>query len=295
MHHESRTRVSRRDMLKAAAATTFAAGMLSPRLFADEAAKTKAGIALQLYSVRGDCAADFDKALEQVAAMGFDAVEFAGYHKYGGKAEDLKKKLDSLGLKVAATHIGTGSFDANNMQSTIDFHKTIGCKYLCVPGDGRFSKPDGSKELAEVFNKAAEELKKVDMYCGYHNHTHEFNKDGDKTYWELFAERTCDDVVLQQDVGWTTVAGYDAAEMIRKYPGRSKVLHFKPSMVKGDEGRPVIGEDSVPWKKIITAANEVGGTDWFTIEQESYLPGKSPMECTEMSLTGLKKILAEMA
>ncbi len=283
--------LSRRDMLMASAAGALLAGLKGSDLFAAEAPSM--GISLQLYSVRGDCGKDFDKALAQVAAMGFEAVEFAGYHAYSGKGEALKKKLDELGLKVAGTHIGTNTLVGDALKGTVEFHKEIGCKYLIVPGDKRFSDPDGSKELAEIFNKAAEQLKKVDMYTGYHNHTHEFHKDGDKTYWELFAERTSDDVVLQQDVGWTTTAGYDPAAMIRKYPGRSKIIHCKPAVVQGDEGRrPILGEDSVKWAEVLVAAKEVGGTEWLTLEQEAYLPNTTPMECVEMSLAGLKKILA---
>ena len=67
------------------------------------------------------------------------------------------------------------------------------------------------------------------MYCGYHNHTHEFDKYEGKTYWDCFAERTSKDVVLQQDCGWTATAGYNPADYIKKYPGRTKVTHFKPS------------------------------------------------------------------
>ncbi|MHB8902158.1 MAG: sugar phosphate isomerase/epimerase family protein, partial [Thermoguttaceae bacterium] len=208
--------LTRRDLLKFGAAG--AAALSLPGLaFAKGQGEPKAGIALQLYSVRDDCAKDFDAALARVAKMGFHAVEFAGYHSYSANPQGLRKKLDELGMKVAATHIGTATLVGDKLKETIDFHKVIGCKYLCVPGDGRFSKPDGSKELAEIFNKAAEQLKKVGMATGYHNHTHEFEKDSDKTYWELFAERTTKDVILQQDVGWTTVAGYDPAEMIRKY------------------------------------------------------------------------------
>jgi sugar phosphate isomerase/epimerase len=285
--------ISRRNILKMAAAGTAAVGLPSGRLIgAETSSSTKAGIALQLYSVRGDCGKNFDKALKQVADIGFKAVEFAGYHNYADNALGLRKQLDDLGMKAAATHIGTNSFAGDSLQKTIDFHKIIGCKYLCVPGDKRFSKPDGSKELAEIFNRTAEKLKQVDMKCGYHNHTHEFDKEGDKTYWELFAERTVKDVVLQQDVGWSTFAGQDAAALIRKYPGRSQVVHLKPTMVEGDEGRPILGEDSVPWAKILKACNEVGGTEWLTIEQEAYLPGKSPMECVKMSLAGLRKIIA---
>ena len=38
----------------------------------------------------------------------------------------------------------------------------------------------------------------------------------------------------------------------------------------------------------------MGGTEWFTIEQERYVKGKSPLECSEMSLKGLLAILKEM-
>jgi sugar phosphate isomerase/epimerase len=225
--------------------------------------------------------------------MGFDAVEFAGYHSYSNDAAGLKKRLDDLGLKVAGTHIGTNTLVGDNLKKTVDFHQTLGCKYLIVPGDGRFSDPEKSQELAEIFNKAAEQLKQYDMYTGYHNHTHEFKKDGDKTFWELFAERTTEDVVLQQDVGWTVEAGVDPVAMIRKYPGRSKIIHCKPTVVD-DNGKAYIGEDSVPWKPIIAACEEVGGTEWLTVEQESYPDGKSPMECTRISHEGLRKILAQM-
>lgn len=292
MHQEHRNILSRRDMLKTAAVGALATGLPSLRAFASSAGDETPGVALQLYSVRGNCGKDFDKALAQVADLGFKAVEFAGYHTYSDDAKGLRKRLDDLGLKAAATHIGTNSFGEDAMARTIEYHQTIGCKYLIVPGDGRFTKPDGSKELAEIFNMAAERLKKVDMQCGYHNHTREFQKDGDTTYWELFAQRTTPDVVLQQDVGWSTVAGQDAAALIRKYPGRSQVIHCKPAVVDGDDGRPIIGQDSVKWAEIITACIEVGATEWLTIEQEAYLPGKSPMECVEMSLAGLNKVLA---
>ena len=147
-----------------------------------QGAGKKLPIALQLYSVRNDCAKDFDAALAQVAKMGFDGVEFAGYHKYGGKPKELRQKLDDLNLKVAATHIGTGSFRGDELKRTIEFHQTIGCRFLIVPGDGAFTHPEKSKALAETFNKTAETLKPLNMACGYHNHTAEFKKDGDKTY-----------------------------------------------------------------------------------------------------------------
>ncbi len=282
------TILSRRNFVKTTVVAAAALG-LKPSLWAASAANPR--ISVQLYSVRDDCAKDFDAALAQIAKMGFAGVEFAGYHKYAGKAKELRAKLDELNLIAAGTHIGTGSFRGDELQRTIEFHHILGCKFLMVPGDGDFTKPEKSKELAETFNKTAAALKPHGMYCGYHNHTGEFKKEGDKTYWDLFAERTSKDVVLQQDCGWSATAGLNPAELVRRYPGRTKITHFKPMVVKDEAGKKaILGQDSVDWVSVLKACREVGGTEWVTVEQEIYPDGKSPMECTAMSLAGLKKI-----
>jgi sugar phosphate isomerase/epimerase len=224
--------------------------------------------------------------------MGFEGVEFAGYYKYAGKGKELRAKLDELGLKAAATHIGTNTLRGDALRQTIEFHQQIGCKYLIVPGDGAFTHPEQSKELAEFFNQTAEKLKPLGMACGYHNHSGEFAKAGDSNYWELFAQRTGKDVVLQIDFGWAAEAGQDCADLVKRHPGRVKVVHVKPTVVKGEAGKKAIfGQDSVNWGPILTACREVGGTEWFTLEQEVYPDGKSPMDCTSLSYAALKQAL----
>lgn len=280
--------LSRRQFVKTSVLAATAAGMSSYVL----AANKKLPIAVQLYSVRDDCGKDLDAALAAVAKMGFDGVEFAGYHKYGGKARELRQKLDDLNLKVAATHIGTGSFRGEELKKTIEFHQILGCKFLIVPGDGDFTNPDKCKALAETFNKTAEILKPLNMACGYHNHTGEFKKIDDTNFWELFAKNTSKDVVLQQDCGWTFAAGLDPVDLMKRHPGRMKSTHFKPAVVGDDKSKKaILGQDSVDWAATYAACCEFGGTEWVTVEQEAYPDGKSPMECTEMSLKGLKKII----
>lgn len=259
-------------------------------------AAAKIPIAVQLYSVRGDCKKDFDGALDQVAKMGFEGVEFAGYYNYEGRAKDLKKRLDDLKLKVAGTHINMSFFRDDAMKNTIEFHQTIGCKFLIVPGDTAFTDPEKSKALAEEFNKTAGILKPLGMACGFHNHTAEFKKDGDKTYWDLFAERTIKDVVLQQDCGWTAAAGLNPVEYVKKYPGRTKTVHFKPTVVGADkentDKKAILGQDSVDWAAVFDACSSAGGTEWIVVEQETYPDGKPAMECTAQSLAGLRKTLS---
>ena len=290
MNANLNSQFSRRQVLGVAAAGALALA-LPKNVFA---ASRKIPVALQLYSVRDDCGKDFDAALARVAKMGFEGVEFAGYHKYSGKPAELKAKLADLNLKVAATHIGTGTLRGDALKGTIEFHQAIGCKFLIVPGDGDFTNPEKSKALAETFNKAAEILKPLNMYCGYHNHAHEFKKaEGDKTWWDLFAERTTQDVMLQQDCGWTAAAGVNPVDVMKKYPGRMKTTHLKPTVVNKEAGKKAfIGEDSVDWVAVTAACRDIGGTEWFTLEQEVYPDGKSPMEATEISLAGLKKVLA---
>ena len=281
--------LSRRQFVKTSLVAATAVG-IAPQLWA--AAGKKLPIAVQLYSVRNDCAKDFDAALAQLAKMGFEGVEFAGYHSYSGKPKELRKKLDELNLKVAATHIGTGTLRGDAFKQTVEFHQTIGCKFLIVPGDPDFTNPEKSKTLAETFNLIASMLKPLGMSCGYHNHTGEFKKDGDKTFWDLFAERTSKDVILQQDCGWSVAAGQDPVVLMKRYPGRMKTTHFKPTVIGGDKTKKaILGQDSVDWAAVLAGCIEFGGTEWITVEQETYPDGKSPMECTEMSLQGMKKIM----
>jgi sugar phosphate isomerase/epimerase len=287
------TLLSRRDLLKWSA-TAGAAAIVAPRALSAQD-KKRIPIALQLYSVRDVAGKDFDGALKQVAEMGFDGVEFAGYGKYGKDPDGLRKLLDDLKLKAAGTHIGAGSFVGDALKKTIDFHKAIGCHFLIVPGDGRYTHPEKSKEYAEFMTKTAEALKAEGLFTGHHNHTQEFAKaEGDKTYFDLFAERTSKDVILQQDMGHTMAANVDPTAIVRKYPGRIKTTHIKNRPAKSSGKKPFVGEDNFDWKSYLSACYEVGGTEWFTLEQEEYPDGKTSMECTKISLEGLKGVLKEL-
>jgi sugar phosphate isomerase/epimerase len=268
-----------------------AALKLAPCAWAQSLSK-KLPIALQLWSVRDDCARDCDAALAQVARMGFQGVEFAGYHKYKGKAKELRQKLDELSLKAVATHIGIGSFHGDDLKTTIEFHQTVGCKFLIVSGDRDLTHPEKSKALAETFNQTAEVLKPLSLACGYHNEPGDFKKSGDKTWWELFADRTTKDVILQQDCSCTAADGFDPVDLMKRYPGRMKTTHFLPIVLGGDKTKKAfLGQDSVDWPAVLAACIKFGGAEWITLEQDVYPDGKSPMECTAISFAALKQLV----
>ena len=116
--------LSRRNWLKTTAAGALLAGSSGGRGWAQETARTKPGIALQLYSVRDDCARDLPATLAAVAKMGYEGVEFAGYH--GRSAKELRQLLDDLGLRCCGTHIGLHTLLGEELPRTVEFNRIDG-------------------------------------------------------------------------------------------------------------------------------------------------------------------------
>lgn len=250
----------------------------------------KVPIGIQLWSVRAACAIDIDATLAEVAASGFEGVEFAGHYKYEGDAKGLRKKLDQLAIRAEGSHLSIRALRSERLAQTADFYTTLGAKLLIVGGDKRFTDPEGSKAYADEMNVAAAALRPYGLFCGHHNHTEEFTKAGDTTFWHLFAERTSPDVFLQLDVGWALAAGLDPIALMRRYPGRIKTVHLKtPPGFKGKD--PFIGNQQFDWEEIVSTCVTVGGADWLVVEQEDYPEGLSPMQSAQKSLRGLQNVL----
>src|SRR5438552_8551429 len=120
---------SRRNFLKTTAATAaFAAAHLIRLFAADSYGGNKIPFALQLYSVRNECAKDLDGTVAAVAKMGYKAVEFAGY--YGRDAKALRKLLDEVGLKCCGTHIGLDTLLGDNLAKTVEVNQHLGNQFL---------------------------------------------------------------------------------------------------------------------------------------------------------------------
>ena len=60
-------------------------------------------IAIQLYSVRDDAAADMRGTLQKIREMGYDGVEFAGLH--GHTAEEVREMCQEIGLLPLSAHV----------------------------------------------------------------------------------------------------------------------------------------------------------------------------------------------
>lgn len=257
----------------------------------------KPKLALQLWSIRQDVRQDFEGSLRAVAAMGFAGVEFAGdFGSYKKRPEDLKRLLDDLGLKVASAHVSLAQLNEQEFDATVAFFRLLDCPSLIIPSDPRAFHEEGVLQLAQDLKNLSQRLKPYGMRIGFHNHSEEMRYTKaypGMTFWDVIAQNTPPEVVLQQDVGWTSYADRDPVLYMQRYPQRTLSTHFKSKLRDKTTPafRPLIGQDGISWPDLLEAASSVGGTQWIIVEQEDFPDGMSPMQSVKASLQGLHSIL----
>jgi sugar phosphate isomerase/epimerase len=264
--------ISRRDFFKNAATSAAVAGLVSAGAVELRASPLGLPIGCQTYPVRKMIAQDFPGTIQQLAAAGFQAVElcspvgyadsgFGGLAKYSGA--ELKKILGDAGVTCESSH-----FDINELRKDqagrIAWAKDLGLTQMLVPSlDGpRNPTLDDVKRVADEYNKMGEQAAKAGIQQGLHNENFEVSKvDGKRTYDVLFGLLDPKLVKFQFQVS-TIAQGFDAAEYFTKYPGRFISMHVQGWSAKTRK-IAAVGQDTLDWKKIFTAARTGGIKNYF--------------------------------
>lgn len=246
----------------------------------------KIPIALQLYSVRKDCAEDFLGVIARVAKMGYDGVEFAGFH--GCSAKDIRRVLDDNGLKCAGSHASIDSMSPDNIDATLEFHAEVGCSNMVVPwipAEMRDT-PESCLKAAERFSELSELLRPRRMLAGFHAHHDDMRPLSDGvSAWYHIGRNTPQDFIMQYDTANGCAGGADPLQPILDFPKRGITLHLKEWA--GAHGAALIGDGQVPWPKIFEAAESVAGTQWYIVEHEDEVL-MPPMQAVEQCLKNLR-------
>lgn len=265
-------------------------------------------IAIQLYSLRDDMAADFEGTLKKVKAMGYDGVEFAGL--YGKTAAEAKALCAENGLVPISAHVPFVDMIAD--PSILETYAEIGCEFVVIPYLTEEYRP-GNEKFGEVIEGAkmlGAKANSLGMKLAYHNHDFEFVKiDGEYALDILYKEVPADMLQPQIDTCWVNVGGEDPADYIRKYAGRIEIVHLKDfvggktenmyALIGLDddeekdaggkfEFRPV-GSGKQDFPAILAASKEVGAR-WVVVEQDNPSMDKTPLECAEMSINYLHSL-----
>ena len=265
-------------------------------------------IALQLYSVRDDIEADFEGTLKKVKKLGYDGVEFAGL--YGKSAAEVKKMCEATGLNPISAHVPYSEMLKG--EETFKPYAEIGCKYVVIPWIDAEYLAGGDKN--EEFNRNikifSKFTKKYGMKLCYHNHDFEFEKaDGEYKLDRLYSDNGAEYLLPQPDTCWVNIGGENPAEYIRKYNGRTEIVHLKDFVgSKNDNMYGLIGTGAREQKSesaefefrplgcgvqdfsaILDACKAVNAK-WVVVEQDRTSMGKTPLECAEISINYLKSI-----
>jgi len=269
----SMSAISRRTFLKNAGATATAASFLA----AAGALRLRANplgmpIGCQTWPVRDMIAKDFPGTIKQLAAAGFQTIElcspvgyadsgFAGLAAY--KGAELRKILNDAAVTCVSSHFGIEELRANQ-EDRIAWAKDLGLTQMLVPTLNGPKKPtmDDVKRAADEYNKMAEKSAQAGIQQGLHNEDFELSMvDGKRTYDLLFDLLDPKLVKFQFQVS-TISRGYDAAEYFTRYPGRFISMHVQGWLAEAKKMMPV-GQDSLDWKKIFSAAKTAGIRNYF--------------------------------
>ncbi|MGA8532264.1 MAG: TIM barrel protein [Acidobacteriaceae bacterium] len=282
------TIISRRSFVQGAAAC--AAVLNAPSLWANPLGLP---VGLQLYSVRQFLPKDYDGTLAQLAAMGYQEVEAAGF--YGHSAADVKAAMHRAGLHCVSAHYSMADLQPK-LDELIEYAHGLGLSFLvCSSPQLRHPAP-GQSWLASMeamslddwhwnadqLNQIGKRVHAAGLQFAYHNHFVEFHKhDGVVPYDELLRHTDPSLVAMEMDCGWVVVGGASPVDYLRKYAPRFVMLHAKEFQLSGWKPgtEPVsteMGRGSIDYKSIFAAAKHAPIRHIF-VEQEAFTD-MPPME-----------------
>ncbi len=245
------------------------------------------GIGIQLYTLRQETAQDFRGTLHRVAELGYEGVEFAGYGDI--PAAEMKALLDTLGLKAIGGHVSIEAFE-RDMQSEIDYLRTIGASYAIVPyiGEQHRTSADAWKATIQRIKQIGEAVTKQGLMFAYHNHAFEFETrlQQDIVFDAIFKEVST--AKVEMDIGWVRYADHDPIAYIAQYAGRLPLLHLKD--FRSGEGDLIdtveLGRGELKLPEILQAASDAR-TEWIIVEQDHC--ANPPLESVETSIKWLQQ------
>jgi sugar phosphate isomerase/epimerase len=265
-------KVSRKEFIKMASSSAILGAALSTddrMLYADPLGLP---IGCQTWPVRAMIAKDFRGTLKEIVAAGFQTVElcspvgyadsgFAGLGKFQGS--ELRNILRDEGLTCVSSHFSIDEL-RKNQDDRISWARDAGLTQMLVPSLNGPKNPtlDDVKRAADEYNRMGERAASAGIVQGLHNEDFELTKvDGKRTYDLLFQLLDPKFVKFQFQVS-TISEGYDAAEYFTKYPGRFISMHIQGWSATTRKIVPV-GQDTLDWKKIFTAAKTGGIKNYF--------------------------------
>ncbi len=249
----------------------------------------KTQIAAQLYTLRDfiKTPEDIAKSMARVRDIGYEAVQISGMGPID--PTECRKIMDDNGLIVAATHTG---FDRlrDETEAAVEDHHILGCKYPAIggmPAEYRVG-AEGYLRFAKEGTEVGKKLAASGLTFGYHNHSFELERFGDRTGLRILYEESDPQYFTGEiDTYWVQHGGGDPAAWIRKLAGRMPLVHFKDMRIRdGQQQYAEVGEGNLNWPNILEACR-TAGVEWYIVEQDQCYE-RDPFDSLKLSLENLK-------
>lgn len=204
---------------------------------------------IQLYGVRDVAKQSLEKAICEVAKLGYASVEFAGF--FDNTAEQINDMLAKNNIAIFGTHSSLKEL-TEDYDNTVKYHKAIGNKYYIIPAH----KLRNQQEIdcfVDAVNELYPKLKQEGITLGFHNHANEFipNPDGSVAF-EQILYRT--NIALEVDAYWAYVGMGDPIALMERIKDRLIAIHIKDGDSEGN-GFP-LGMGCAPVKDMYNFAKE---------------------------------------
>jgi sugar phosphate isomerase/epimerase len=236
--------------------------------------------------------------IRNITELNLEGVELAGF--YGKSAQEMHALLDAYKLEALSSHVALQLIE-EDMFGVIAYYLAIGCKRISVPYLLDADRPGqpGFARVVQVIHRFARLCREAGITLLYHNHDFEFVKlSGSYALDFLFGAVPEELLKTEIDTCWVRYSGLDPAEYVKKYAGRSPIVHMKDYV--SDEPtapcmpRPASFQFRPVGKGCQDVASLVGasvgaGAEWLVVEQD--FPFVSPMEDAKTSIASLRAAL----
>ena len=230
-------------------------------------------VGIQLYSLRDDAKVNLERTIAAIAAAGYNDVELLGsMNNFDMPPAQLRRVLDSNGLRVPSTHVGGNVVD--DLPRNLDDAQTLGHTYITVaslpiPGTPTL---DAYRRWADRLNEAGRIMRQRGIWMGFHNHANDFVVLDGQVAYDVFAARTDPSVVrLQLDTGNVAMSGRDPMDYMKKFGDRYWSFHIKDVPSLGAKTDVELGKGVIDFKTLLASIDRIDEKHLF-VEQETY-PG----------------------
>jgi inosose dehydratase len=241
--------------------------------------------------------ADLAKAMDDIAAVGFRAIQLRGeaFAQFGERPLELRDNLARHNLTFAVLSSGNLSIDPAREREELATHtrhaqfvRDAGGLYLQVIDERPKGRPivaDDYRRLGRLMTELGKRTADLGIPLVYHHH---MNSTGEKPQ-EVKAVLDAADpkhVRLLFDIAHYQQGGGDPVAALKQYRDWLEVLHLKDVRAGGTNGYEFVelGRGRVDVPGVFNVLREIGYDKWAIVELDRVPdPGRTPKESAEMN------------